>query len=203
MSNKRGDMTIGTIIAIVLAVVVLVFLIYGFTTGWDNFMGTITNFNGGDINVDEIVVACNLACQQGSEYAYCTQKREVVFESGMEELSCAQLADSEKLSLSCSDIECDAGESKYLSPKEKAEVALTAAEDELVTAEDELVTAEDELVTAEDELVTTEEELVTTEDGVNIKATGAAEEAVTAAEEAVTAAEEAVTAAKEALDKLK
>jgi len=202
MSNKRGDMTIGTIIAIVLAVVVLVFLIYGFTTGWDNFMGTITNFNGGDINVDEIVVACNLACQQGSEYAYCTQKREVVFESGMEELSCAQLADSEKLSLSCSDIECDAGESKYLSPKEKAEVALTAAEDELVTAEDELVTAE-EAVTAEDELVTTEDELVTTEDGVNIKATGAAEEAVTAAEEAVTAAEEAVTAAKEALDKLK
>ena len=188
MSNKRGDMTIGTIIAIVLAVVVLVFLIYGFTTGWDNFMGTITNFNGGDINVDEIVVACNLACQQGSEYAYCTQKREVVFESGMEELSCAQLADSEKLSLSCSDIECDAGESKYLSPKEKAEVALTAAADELVTAE--------EAVTAEDELVTTEEELVTTEDGVNIKATGAAEEAVTAAEEAV-------TAAKEALDKLK
>ena len=195
MSNKRGDMTIGTIIAIVLAVVVLVFLIYGFTTGWDNFMGTITNFNGGDINVDEIVVACNLACQQGSEYAYCTQKREVVFESGMEELSCAQLADSEKLSLSCSDIECDAGESKYLSPKEKAEVALTVAKVALTAAEDELGIAE-EAVTAEDELVTTEDELVTTEDGVNIKATGAAEEAVTAAEEAV-------TAAKEALDKLK
>ena len=78
MENKRGQqMTLGTIIAIVLGLVVLVFLIYGFSTGWGNLWERVTGFGGGDVNIDTVKTSCTLACQQNSRPGWCTQSRAV------------------------------------------------------------------------------------------------------------------------------
>ncbi|MFA5061255.1 MAG: hypothetical protein WC494_02990 [Candidatus Pacearchaeota archaeon] len=78
--DKKGqELTLGTIILIVLGVVVLIFLIYGFSTGWGNLWQRVTGLGGGKVNVDTIRTACVLACEQGNSYAFCTQERSVVF----------------------------------------------------------------------------------------------------------------------------
>lgn len=78
--NKRGqNLTLGTIILIILGVAVLVFLIYGFSVGWGNLFGRLTEIGGGEVNVDTINQACVLACNTNSVDGYCTQKRTVNF----------------------------------------------------------------------------------------------------------------------------
>jgi hypothetical protein len=72
--NKKGQqMTLGTIIAIVLGITVLVFLIWGFSTGWSNMWNKITAFGGGSANIDTIVQACALDCSTQNKNAYCTE----------------------------------------------------------------------------------------------------------------------------------
>jgi hypothetical protein len=61
LKTKKGEMTISTIVAIALAVVVLIFLIYGFSTGWSNLWGKISAFGGTDDNTDAITLACQSA----------------------------------------------------------------------------------------------------------------------------------------------
>ena len=79
--NKKGaEMTIGTIIIIVLALVVLVILVSGFTTGWTNLWEKITAFGGGKVNVQSVVQSCQLACTTGSRYDYCELSRDVTFD---------------------------------------------------------------------------------------------------------------------------
>lgn len=81
--DKRGqEMTLGTIIAIVLGIVVLIFLIYGFSTGWSNLWERITGLGGGGVNIDTIKTSCTLACQQQNKYGFCSQIRTVVVEGG-------------------------------------------------------------------------------------------------------------------------
>lgn len=78
--NKTGQqMTLGTIIAIVLGIAVLVFLIFGFSTGWNNLWDRVTQFGGGSANIDTIKQACALACTGKSSNAYCVQVRTVKF----------------------------------------------------------------------------------------------------------------------------
>jgi len=80
MENKKGaEMTIGTIIIIILALVVLVFLIFGFTQGWGNLRDKLFNWGGGQSNVQTIVQACSIACSTQSAYDYNTLTREVKF----------------------------------------------------------------------------------------------------------------------------
>ena len=77
--NKKGaEMTIGTIIVIILALVVLVVLIYGLVTGWGNLWQKITGIGGGKVNVQSVVQSCQLACTGGSKYDWCQKKREVI-----------------------------------------------------------------------------------------------------------------------------
>lgn len=79
MNKKGAEMTIGTIIIIVLALVVLVVLIFGFSSGWSNLWQKITGFGGGKVNVQTIVQGCQLACTTQSAYDYCTKTSEVTF----------------------------------------------------------------------------------------------------------------------------
>jgi len=69
MMIKKGEMTIATIVAIALAVVVLIFLIYGFSTGWGNLWDRITTFGGigEDGNEDDQVMRCNILKGSGRE----------------------------------------------------------------------------------------------------------------------------------------
>lgn len=82
MKDKKGaEMTIGTIIIIILALVVLVILVYGFSTGWSNLWEKIVGFGGGKPNVQTVVQSCQLACTTNSQYDYCTKTLNVVFSS--------------------------------------------------------------------------------------------------------------------------
>ena len=87
-------MTIGTIVIIVLAIVVLVFLIFGFTTGWTNLWGKITILGGGSATINEVSQACAIACAQEADYDWNILKRMVRNEDGFvnETASCDQLA---------------------------------------------------------------------------------------------------------------
>jgi hypothetical protein len=63
--KKAQEMSVGTIIIIILALLVLVFLVFGFSQGWGNLWDKITNWGGGQSNVQTIIQACNIACDTG------------------------------------------------------------------------------------------------------------------------------------------
>ena len=96
MMNKKGaDLAIGTIVVIILALVVLVVIIYGFTVGWGNLFQQILGFGGGQVNVQTIVNSCQVSCSTQSTFDYCSRTRNVVFNEGEKglKLTCFRLED--------------------------------------------------------------------------------------------------------------
>ena len=84
MFNIKGQqMTIGTLVAIILAVLVLVFVVYGFSVGWSNLFSQLTNLGGGKVNVQTIVQSCQVACATQSTFDYC-KDRSVIYNADQE-----------------------------------------------------------------------------------------------------------------------
>jgi len=79
MNKKGAEMTISTIILIVLGVLILVFLIIGFSIGWNKIFPYISPPN----NVQDIKDKCDYACNVGSKYDFCSSIREVKVESDL------------------------------------------------------------------------------------------------------------------------
>jgi len=73
--KKAAEMTIGTIVVIILALVVLIFLVFGFSSGWNNIWQKILNFGGGGSNAGAIAQGCQAACATMDKYSYCGQVR--------------------------------------------------------------------------------------------------------------------------------
>ena len=113
MNKKGSEMTIGTIIFIVLALVVLIVLVVGFTTGWGNLWSRITGFFGKP-NVDSVVQACSVACTTDANFDYCQRQREVRFEdTGSFKFTCYQLEAVSGTGLArCGGIDCSAQDSE-------------------------------------------------------------------------------------------
>lgn len=82
MNKKGAEMTVGTLIIILLALLVLVVLVFGFTTGWSNLWSKIVNFFGGGSNVDSVKQACEVACATNAKYEYCCVVRDVRTQQG-------------------------------------------------------------------------------------------------------------------------
>ncbi len=81
--SKRGqEMSISTLVLIVLAIIVLVLVVIGFTGGWSNLWDRISNLGGSKENVQLVVQACEIACSSDSQYDYCSRLREVNFGKG-------------------------------------------------------------------------------------------------------------------------
>ena len=74
MSKKGQDLSIGTLILIVLGIIVLVLLILGFSMGWSNLWAKINIFGGGSGDISAKVTACNLAVTSNSVFDYCDFK---------------------------------------------------------------------------------------------------------------------------------
>jgi hypothetical protein len=111
MNKKGAEMTIGTIIVIILALVVLVVIIYGFMTGWGNLWQKVTGISGGKADIDTHVQACQLACTTQSKNDYC-KDRNVTLSDGKTKVSmkCAQIANDPRYGLDpCPSIDCDQG----------------------------------------------------------------------------------------------
>jgi hypothetical protein len=79
MNKKGSELTLSTIIIIVLGIAVLVFLIFGFSTGWTNLWSKITAYGGGNANVDTIKQACALACGSQQKAEFCDNVRTVKY----------------------------------------------------------------------------------------------------------------------------
>ena len=77
--DKKGDMTIGMIIAIALGVLLLVLLVFGVSTGFGNLWGKITQYGGMDNNIADVTMGCEVACAQNNVYDYCTVTRKLSF----------------------------------------------------------------------------------------------------------------------------
>ncbi|HLC53493.1 MAG TPA: hypothetical protein VJK03_03030 [Candidatus Nanoarchaeia archaeon] len=72
--NKRGqELSVNTLILIIIGVLILVFLIIGFTIGWKKIFPFLTPGN----NIKDLVDKCSLACNTNARYDFCTAKRDV------------------------------------------------------------------------------------------------------------------------------
>jgi hypothetical protein len=106
MVNKKAqNLSLTTIILIVLGIVLLVLLIWGFSTGWGNLWERINFWSGGS-NVDTIKQACDLACSTGSEAKYCSEVKTLKLNEKTIKGSCKNFED-EEVGISCSKNLCN------------------------------------------------------------------------------------------------
>ena len=97
-------MTIGTLVIIVLAIVVLATLSFGFYSGWSNLWGRISPTK---VNVDSIKTACQTACITQQQYAYCCLERRIVTEKGAVPTPGTCFSEKAKLLKGDCSMECD------------------------------------------------------------------------------------------------
>ena len=105
IKDKRGfELTITTLILIILGLLVLGVLIYGFSSGWNVFWNKITGYSGGKDNVQSVINACGISCTSDNNYDYCSLKRKVVKDGNEETATCRELETT--YDLKCDDIIC-------------------------------------------------------------------------------------------------
>jgi len=107
---ERGDkkaqgLSTSTIILLVLGILILVILIYGFTQGWGKIVPWLNSEN-----VDEVVDGCAGACALSSDYEYCNKVRELNDDKFKFKTSCYIYANNLDLTkykvLKCPTINC-------------------------------------------------------------------------------------------------
>ena len=85
--NKRGqELSIGTLILIVLGIIVLVLLVLGFSIGWENLFSKIGIFQGSDLS--SMVTACKVAVSSKSDASYCEFKKVKLDDGKVHEINC-------------------------------------------------------------------------------------------------------------------
>ena len=88
MVNKKGqEMSVATLVLIVIGIVVLVMLILGFSMGWQNLWGKI-NILGGGSNIETVVQACNIAATSDSIVSYCKEFKLIKETEGKNFVNC-------------------------------------------------------------------------------------------------------------------
>jgi hypothetical protein len=72
--NRKGqELSIGTLILIVLGIIVLVLLVLGFSIGWDKLFSTVGISTGSDLSTLE--AACKVALSTQSKTSFCEFKK--------------------------------------------------------------------------------------------------------------------------------
>ena len=87
MNKKAQDLSIGTLILIVLGVIVLVMLIFGFNIGWQNLWEKINIFGGGS-SIGDVVIACKLAVTSQDKYGYFQSFKQIKIDGTKEYVNC-------------------------------------------------------------------------------------------------------------------
>lgn len=99
MNRKAFELTISTLILLVLGVVVLIALIIALTGGLDRFRGTTNSY----LDTNQAIAiqqACEIACENDNPLAYCCTNYEI----NDEMLKCS----NSTLQVPCNKINCDA-----------------------------------------------------------------------------------------------
>ena len=101
--NKKGqELSTTTVILLILAVLVLVFLILGFSVGWSKINPFLSKSN-----VDSISDACNIACSTNQNYAFCSQPRDLIAEDAkLKGVTCNFLSGNSNLKAKYNLAEC-------------------------------------------------------------------------------------------------
>ncbi|MDP3965976.1 MAG: hypothetical protein Q8Q04_00410 [archaeon] len=107
--NKKGQgLSTSTIILLILGIIILVILVWGFITGWSAFQPLVN-----PTNVDDVIRDCNSACSIQSKFSYCSADRTLnVNEDKLKvKSSCAVFSSASNFAkysiLSCPAIVCD------------------------------------------------------------------------------------------------
>ncbi|MEK6800487.1 MAG: hypothetical protein AABY05_01000 [Nanoarchaeota archaeon] len=110
LNKKAQDLSIGTLILIVLGIVVLVLLILGFSLGWSNLWEKINIFQGGS-SLESVIQACNIAVASNSQYTFCQDFKKVKVDGKVQFVNCQDSRISSSLSgqIQCTRESADAG----------------------------------------------------------------------------------------------
>ncbi|MFH1359350.1 MAG: hypothetical protein ABIH37_05665, partial [archaeon] len=104
----------GTIVILILAVVLLLFLILFFTGSADPLLGKIKSYFSHS-NVDNVIDGCNVLADTNAQYAFCCEKKTVKYskDGDKEEgkFSCFELVDKSFINnkikkLDCEEVNC-------------------------------------------------------------------------------------------------
>ena len=76
MENKKGEMTIGVLVAIILGLIVLVVIALGFSMGWSELWQRIGLFGGGS-TLSSVGQACQIACTTSDATTWCNRGYDV------------------------------------------------------------------------------------------------------------------------------
>ena len=91
MISKRGALSSGELVGIVIAALVLILLAWGFSIGFFSSFGNIFNLGGGKSTVSSVVTSCNNACKDNPN-AFCSENKEFSFEDGVKQsATCEEL----------------------------------------------------------------------------------------------------------------
>ena len=86
--DKRGqELSVGTLILIVLGIVLLVLLILGFSLGWSNLWEKINIFSS-STSLESVVQKCSLAVTSNSLVSYCESFSQVTIDGKKQYVNC-------------------------------------------------------------------------------------------------------------------
>jgi hypothetical protein len=114
MDKKGFELAINTVIAMILAIVLLAFLVVFFTMGSQNFLDTVKGFFSHS-NVDSVVNSCNIFASSNFQYKFCCEKQKVKYYDNEKkaegEFTCNQLINRSFVSgelgtIDCSGVSC-------------------------------------------------------------------------------------------------
>ena len=101
MDKKAFEMTISTVVLMVLAVVLLIGLVLFLTNGFKSFQSSTDPFLD-TARSSSIKQACSLACQNEDKLAYCCQEYEI----DEQKISCGDERLEVDCNLDCAGFEC-------------------------------------------------------------------------------------------------
>ena len=87
MDKKGQEMSVTTLILIVIGVVLLVILILGISMGWGNLWNKINIISGGS-GVESVIESCKIASVSDQLYAYCNEFKQVTVDGKKQYITC-------------------------------------------------------------------------------------------------------------------
>ena len=107
--NKRGaETTIGTIVILILAVLVLAVVIMGFSMGWNNLWNKLSPFFNPGQSVDATIAKCESNCLAQQKYVFCCERKNVILDATTPDVTtpatCDDLRTTYNIAITCDTI---------------------------------------------------------------------------------------------------
>ena len=87
-SKRAQELSTTALILIVIGVIILVFVVLGFSIGWNNLFEKIGIFAGGGSSIESITLACKNAVGLNSIYSFCQDFKQIKVNGKTQYLNC-------------------------------------------------------------------------------------------------------------------